>query len=165
MISIYGYVISKINLVEIKRKIIETSELILPGSTLKIGNIEYSIGSALNLKLATFELTSKKSNETLLFIEEVRVRVPILSIIASGGNIDVFAKNSDLKMVRTQKVTNWMEILPELKEGAEKNKISFDIPSFIHRSKINLRFSHTKLLIKNESEDDLQFFFVFLYVF
>jgi len=155
MISIYGYVISKINLAEIKRKIIETSELILPGSSLKIGNIEYSIGSALNLKLATFELTSKKSNEILLFIEEVRVRVPILSIIASGGNIDVFAKNSNLKMIRNQKVTNWMEILPELKEGAEKNKISFDIPSFIHRSKINLRFSHTKLLIKNESEDDL----------
>jgi hypothetical protein len=158
------FISTKINPELIRKTAIEAIEKNIPGAKVQIGSIDYSIGSSVTLNVANVLLTEKKNKLKLLELGSLSVKVPVLSILTSGGTIDILTDAPKVYVRKHKHQINWIKVL-----GTKKGKIakvtksekkvetkSLALPSFINKSKINFKLNDLSLLLdlgKNQKSD------------
>ena len=155
--SVFYIVSTKIDPELIKEKTIEALEDALPGAKASIDNISYTLGFTVDLNVAQLKLVDKKSKKKLFSVEEVKIDVPILSILSNGGTVDVKVVAPELVYEELKNgENNWKQVLPAPKdkekvgekaasEKEDSKEGPIEIPSFIEKSKIDLKISNLKL--------------------
>lgn len=136
------FISQKINPELIKAETIKIIESSLPGSSVSIGEVTYSLGTDVNLNIKNFDLSHNK--KSLFILKQINVDIPLLSILAGGGVIDVEGLNPELTFNQNNGQNNWEAILPKSTPksvDAEKKqeKHSIQVPGFIENSKLNFK--------------------------
>lgn len=154
--SVFYFVSKKIDPQLIKAKTIQAIEKSLPGSKVEISEVNYSLGFKVELEIQGFNISNAMSNEVLFNVQELSVDVPILSILLNGGTVDVKVISPQLNLeTYTDGTNNWSKVLPAPTPSEAKTKDSsesednkaqgFELPSFVEKSKVDLKVSNLKL--------------------
>ena len=154
--AVFYFVSQKIDPELIKAKTIEAVEKALPGSKVRISDVEYSLGFTVDLSVQGFNISNATTKEVLFDVKELSVDVPIVSILTNGGTVDVKVLSPELNF-RTFKdgTNNWSRVLPATapesteedgSQGEKKDdKGNLQLPSFVEKSKVDLKVSNLKL--------------------
>ena len=144
----YWIVQSKLNRNEIRKLAIENIEKALPGATAQIKTVDYSFGTSVVISLEGFELTLKKNKNRLVELGRLDIKIPLWSIITSGGNVDIIAENPKIYYHKTASTDNWTLALPK-ESSQSKNEteagdrpvkeVKIKLPSFLEKSKVNIK--------------------------
>lgn len=144
---------SKIKPDEIKKLMVDAISKSLPGTDVFIGEVDYSLGTSIKIKIDDLKLNLKKDKSKLFDVKKIEANIPILSILSGGGTIDLNINNPNAYYTEvTSLKNNWTLALPETHKNVEdKNEklptksTEFEIPKFVEDSKINVRINDINL--------------------
>lgn len=143
------YVNSQIKPEKIKKIIINTIESNLVDSTASIASLDYDLGQKIIFTLES--LSIKNKDKELITLDKVKVYIPIVSILTSGGVVDINLSDSKLNIERINGELNLKKIIPTQK-GEKSEPLKLEIPKFLEKSRINLKVMNTHMKFLNENE-------------
>jgi len=147
------FISTQINPEMIRKISISTIEKNLKQVKAEIKEIDYTLGTSINLTIKEILLTQKKDRSKLLELKEIEVKIPLLAILTSGGIIQVQADNPKLYVVKKEGIINWIEALDsEESQTKSTNKMKtlkgqVELPRFVERSKLNFKLNNLQMLI------------------
>lgn len=161
--GLFFYVSTKINPEEIKKITIEMISKSLPGASVDIKNVDYSIGASIKVAVSNIDLSLKNKKSKLFNVDKINIKIPILSILTGGGTVDLSIDGPNTYFTEISKTkNNWVMALPQdktpkkaLQESKDSSKSSFELPKFVENSKVTVRINDLNFYYgpfqKNES--------------
>lgn len=119
------YFISKIDTNEIRQIAKTEIENKFPNSQVEIGEIQLGIGTSIEFKVNSFKLKAKKNFKRDLFdVSDVRVYIPLWSILMGGGTAEIIIKSPKINFEETKKENNWSYTLATSSSGQKSVQTS-----------------------------------------
>lgn len=137
---------SKINPTELKKYITHVVQENFVDVETKIKEINYSVGTSINIEINGFHLISKLDRSQLLNMEKIIIRAPLASVLTSGSIVDIKALSPKVFIRSHNGANNWQSAINSKSKNGSSEKI-IQIPSFISRSKLNYRFENIHLML------------------
>lgn len=149
------FISAKINPELIRKTAISSIESNIPGAKATIGHIDYSISSSVKVEILNVELIEKTSDKPLLKLKSLKVNIPILAILTSGGNLDISTDRPTIYVRKNGEKLNWVNVLAKNtteveKKDSTKVQVSpkkIEVPSFLKKSKLNFKLNQLKILL------------------
>ncbi len=155
-VGVSFYVSTQINPELIRAEAVKVLEKTFPNANVKLEKLDYSLGTNISFNIDNFSIIGKKDNQNLINVSQIQVKIPLISILTSGGNIDVLVNAPKIGFQKFQEDTNWDRAMggkkvvpvaqtPAPEQKTEKESDSKDgnatknMPAFIKNSKINFR--------------------------
>lgn len=150
VISLTAAVNQKIDTEEISKFVKNDLEYAFPNTKIAVGKVDYSMGTMVRVYINN--VTVKSKQKSLLNVQKVVLKVPLLSTIFGKGTIKIKVEKPFLNndIYNFLKFKDKKQISLEIPNFIYKNKIDLNITNFLvekHSKKINLK----KILIKNLS--------------
>jgi len=150
LVALIFIVSTKINPEEIRKLTKENIEKALPGSSVEIGMIDFSLGTSIRVYINEIDLSIASTKEKLARVDKLVVKLPIFAILAQGGTVSVRVEKPEVIFHEYEKGNNWEKVLPSPQPTQEKSNNdtstnTFEIPSFISNSKVDLRVESLEL--------------------
>ena len=164
-IALFFVVKSKVNSEEIRKVAIEEIQKVFPNAKVQLGKLELGIGTSVSLTADQFAISQffNKKEHDLLKVKDLKVRIPILSILTGGGAIDVIMDSPHINYLEMKDNNIWAVAMKEKKGKKKKGKTSprpvenkkgaespgaevLVVPAFIANSTVNLKL--TDILVK-----------------
>jgi hypothetical protein len=155
--GLYFYAQSVIEPEEIKKTITHKLEKALPGASVSLGELKVSYGPSILLSIEGMDILLKKQvmkKRDLLQIKKAYIRLPLVSILTGGGNLEVNLEEPELFLHRKKNEKgNWKEAFNkdfEDKKAISKNKPlsnsqNIILPAFLINSTIAFRLRDLKV--------------------
>lgn len=154
--SLMFFVSSKINKEEIRNIIVQNIEKNLTGVKVVLGKLDYSLGLTVEFEIENLELIEEIGKNKLLSLKDLEAEIPLFALITSGGTIEIDADSPQLFVRKRNGVLNWEKVLPSsnVKEtsDAKKSTVEIKLPSFIEKTKVNIKFEDIKVLYDDEGK-------------
>jgi len=133
----YFFITTQIQPEKIKKLVISSLEDNLKGSKVSLGALSYSLGRKINFEINSLKVESQ--NKTDLYLETLNVKVPIYSILTSGGVVDIIFDSPQFFLSTNKRAeTNW-SLLMNTKSKKKSQNVKIDLPKFLEKSKINIK--------------------------
>lgn len=140
VIIFFIYLSTQINTDSIKKIIVEQIENNLQDSKVNINTISYSFGRKITFHIS--QLNIDQPNNKALAVNDIKVKVPIYSILTRGGAVDIVINEPNVFLLEVDGKTNW-ELF--LKNSENKQHVKVKVPSFLEQSRINLKVNNLSL--------------------
>jgi hypothetical protein len=154
----YFYISSKINPDELKRIAINSAKEVYPDLIIAIDKIDYEIGLNVKLQVKGLQLASKFSKNVLAELSHFEVRIPVWSILTSGGAVEIKANSPIIYFLKENKDDfNWSKPLTKKTENAKKQNSKnkeIEFPSFLNKSRINIKVE--KAIVDYQLDDEMK---------
>lgn len=156
---------------EIRKIVLLELDKQFPGADVKMGTFNVSLGTSINLSLEKLDITLKKiKRNELLSVNDVKVKIPVWSILFGGGSIEIKLDSPVLSYNEYANANNWEKAISKkknkIKKKANNNSIktkvrpktesnnSAEVPTFLAASKVNLVVNNTKISyhLRNKSK-------------
>ncbi len=155
--GLYFYAQSVIEPKEIKETITSKLEQALPGAAVSLGDLKVSYGPSIVLTIEGMDILLKKQvmkKRDLLQIKRANIRLPLVSLLTGGGNLEVNLEEPELFLHRKKdKLGNWKQAFN--KEFEDKNAITKNrplsnsqniiLPAFLINSTVAFRLRDLKV--------------------
>ncbi len=158
LIALYIYVSTQLDPKEIRLNVLQKIEKHFPNTKAEMGDLAIEVGQSLELKSNLLKFSSKEKIP-LLEIKNISVKIPLLSILLGGGNVEIDIFNPSIYYFKEGKSSNWSKAL----EGHSANDfIQLDnpkelvIPAFLANSTFALRLHDSEIKYKRSSLDPEQ---------
>lgn len=152
--GIFLYVQELVKKDEIKVSIEETLSKTLPGAKVVIGDLSVKYGTSIHLKLDKLQIDQKFPVNSYDFLkaDDIQVKVPLLSILLGGGNIEVTMNQPILSLQEKKGDKNWINVFKSSQklDGRDKSKpkeesANIILPSFLLNSTATIRVNHSNV--------------------
>lgn len=148
------FVSSKINPELIRGLAKENIEKNFPNTEVKIGEVDYQIGSNVSLLIKNIDFYLKSDKTKLLKLESLDVDIPLLAILTSGGAIEIKTSSPQIYVKQRENYLNWKVALLQKTKNIKKSdstketssSTKFEVPSFIEKSKLNFRMKNLNVI-------------------
>ena len=153
------YASQKVKPEQIRQLTISLLEKQFPNAKVELGKVDYSLGTSLTFSLHDLEM-SLKQGEKLAVVKEAQLKVPVIAVLTNGGTITLNIDSPAIALIEKKKELNWQRAMgkkmvsksssqapskADAKANDKAQKQKTELPSFINRSKINVKFSNTKV--------------------
>lgn len=156
-LGVFFYLKSQIKPDELKATIKTKLEESIPGAEISLGDLNIKYGTAFTVQIKGMDILLRESlvsKRDFLQVSHITVKLPLLSLLTGGGNIEVYLKKPELFLFRPEgKKGNWniaFNSKPE-KGKAITKRSSFEgshniiLPAFLINSTAALRLSDFKV--------------------
>ena len=154
---------------QVRTIVIEQIEKALPGASVSLGKIDYSLGTSIQFDLNNLDIKLKKKTKTdLLSLQQAQLKVPILAILLNGGTVSLSVNRPKVKYQEFRKSNNWelatkgpvkssKKKTTKTQRKKSKNKTNTGkketgsgeqdkkLPEFLVKSKINIALNEIEL--------------------
>lgn len=157
LVGLYFYAQSAIKPNEVKQTIKVKLEKSLPGATVSLGDLQVKYGPTIVMTIKGIDILLKKEvmkKRDLLQVGEAKVRLPLVSLLTGGGNLEIALDNTELFLHRkSEKKGNWKEAFDNAykdqnqieKNSPAKNTQNILLPAFLINSTLALRLKDFKV--------------------
>ena len=133
----------------IRSELISAFEQNLPGSELRIGDIDITYGSKVRLSLGQIHLAGKASKLNLFSIDQLSLEFNLLGLIIPVGSTDIVINQPKLQW----KKKHWNEVLPKNEFGRVVSKVN--LPQYFLTSQVNLSIIDPVMIDGNRNIENL----------
>ncbi len=147
--AVFYFVSKKIDASLMKKNIISQIERAIPGSRASIENIEYSLGVRAKILIEEV-LVQNADKEDILVVKKTEVEVPVFDILKGGGRLEVKIQDPAVYIRGAKKEESaWENAIGARSEDtpSKKNKSAPSVPSFINKSRWDLKIENLSLNI------------------
>ena len=157
--SIY-FVSTKLNSETIREVLVKTIEDNLYQTKATISEVDYSLGTSVQISVNDLKVVSTQDKSKLLEFSQLKIQIPILAILTRGGVIDIVTNSPQLYLSKKGEFTNWqMALNQNLKKDTDQSKKikkkrteKIELPSFVNKSKINLKVLDAQLFLNLDQQ-------------
>ena len=163
MIGGYIFISSKITPEKLKAEMEKSLKGLLPGAEITVGNLSYSIGLSVTVRIEKLEGTLK--GRPLFALKRMETFIPLWSLLTGGGTVDISLDNPFVHYTQTGIESNWSLALGENigKKEKEEEKTTTDdkeesssqglkfAPPFIGNSKLNVKLKTLSLFYSKDN--------------
>jgi len=171
--SVVYFVHTKISPDELKVFLVRTIEKNFPETKADFEKVKYSLGFNANFTIEKFSLQNKSDKRELFQAENLRIKIPIWSMIVEGGTIDLFIDNAKLVFESDKGISNWersLSLPPESKSSfailgvkskedlmAINARDIISVPTYLVNSQINIHLKDMGVSYKIEGRKKGEF--------
>lgn len=138
VVGFYIFITNQIETPKIKKLITESIATNLKGANVTIEALEYEIGRKINFEIKNLKIAS--NNKEDLIVESINVKVPLYSIITSGGVVEINVFDPKIFYLDNDKtLSNWESFFTSGVPNAKTKTLKVTVPKFLEKSKINLK--------------------------
>jgi hypothetical protein len=141
------YLSTQINTENIKKVIVQQIEDNLKGSKANIDKLSYSFGRKITFDVDQLNI-DQPSNKALA-IKNIKIKVPIYSILTRGGAVDIIINDPNVFLLDIGGKVNWSYFFES--ETQENKKLKLKLPKFIEESRINLKVNRVSIKFLDEN--------------
>jgi hypothetical protein len=141
--SLYLYISAKINPEEIRLAAVSAIQENYPNLAVEIEKIDYEISLNVKLQVKGVKLSDKVTKKTLAELSNFNIRIPVWSILTSGGIVEIKITSPLVFVHQDNKGDFNFQTSFQKKEITSTNKKvntkKIEIPQFLHKSRVNVR--------------------------
>lgn len=155
--GVFFYLKNQIKPEELKASIIQKLEETIPGADVSLGDLKVKYGTSFIIDIKGMDILLKESlvsKRDFLQVSHVKVKLPLLSLLTGGGNLEIYLKKPELFLYRPEgKKGNWnlaLNAKPKPgqainKKGAFKGSHNIILPAFLINSTAALRMTGVRV--------------------